>query len=215
MTKDEAMRIALETLENNRYIIESEINPPEALEEVDVAITALRQALEQLPDTTKMMEPIIAGAVYDFAGFITTRNKVIGVGATADAAPVADLVEEWANRRSLSLKNAAIGSWEKTLAEPPNSTTDVVESEPVAWIGEAPSGYRELDWDKADLQRDYPFVYPLYAAPPSKPWVSLTNDEIDLFITLHAPPIHPDFNDDDDFIELVEAIEAKLKEKNT
>lgn len=47
MTKDEAMRIALEALVNNRYIIESEINLPEALEEVDVAITALRQALEQ------------------------------------------------------------------------------------------------------------------------------------------------------------------------
>jgi len=45
--KDEAMRIALEALENNRCIIESEINPPEALEEVDVAIAVLRQALEQ------------------------------------------------------------------------------------------------------------------------------------------------------------------------
>ena len=47
MTKDEAMRIALEALVNNRYIIESEINLPEALEEFDVAIAALRQALEQ------------------------------------------------------------------------------------------------------------------------------------------------------------------------
>ena len=47
MTKDEAMRLALEALENNRYIIETEINPPEALEEVDVAIAVLRQALEQ------------------------------------------------------------------------------------------------------------------------------------------------------------------------
>ena len=50
MTKDEAMRIALEALVNNRYIIESEINLPEALEEVDVAIAVLRQALEQPSD---------------------------------------------------------------------------------------------------------------------------------------------------------------------
>lgn len=50
---------------------------------------------------------------------------------------------------------------------------------------------------------------------PKREWVSLTKDDVDLLITLHAPPIHPDFNDDDDFIELVEAIEAKLREKNT
>lgn len=61
---------------------------------------------------------IIAGAIYDFAGFLTTRDRVIKVGATADAAPVADLIKEWANRRSLSLENAAVGSWEKALAEP-------------------------------------------------------------------------------------------------
>ena len=52
------------------------------------------------------------------------------------------------------------------------------------------------------------------SAPPSKPWVSLTDEEADILIMLHAPPIHPDFNDDDDFIELVNAIEAALKEKN-
>ena len=49
MTKDEALKMALEALVNNRYIIESEVNPPEALEEFDVAIAALRQVLEQ-PD---------------------------------------------------------------------------------------------------------------------------------------------------------------------
>lgn len=47
MTDREAMKLALDALENNRYIIESEIHPPEALEEVDVAIAVLRQALEQ------------------------------------------------------------------------------------------------------------------------------------------------------------------------
>ena len=38
----------------------------------------------------------------------------------------------------------------------------------------------------------------------------LTDDELDLLITLHAPPIHPDFKDDDDFIELARAIEAAV-----
>lgn len=47
MTDREVMKLALDALVNNRYIIESEINPPEALEEVDVAIAVLRQELAQ------------------------------------------------------------------------------------------------------------------------------------------------------------------------
>ena len=39
----------------------------------------------------------------------------------------------------------------------------------------------------------------------------LSDDELDLLITLHAPPIHPDFKDDDDFIELARAIEAECE----
>ena len=65
---------------------------------------------------------------------------------------------------------------DENLEEPPNSTTDVVE--PVAWIGETSSGYRELDWDKAVLKDEYPIVYPLYAAPPKREWVGLTDEEL-------------------------------------
>ena len=116
MTKDEAMKLAKDACPYFDEISKGAF------------YDGFLMALDQLPYATKMIEPIVAGAVYDFAGFITTRDKVIRVGATADAAPVADLVKEWANRRSLSLEDAAVGSWGKELAEPPNSTTDVVES---------------------------------------------------------------------------------------
>lgn len=45
-------------------------------------------------------------------------------------------------------------------------------------------------------------------APPSKPWVSLTDEEID-YIWGVTPP------DYENFFEFPRAIEAKLKEKNT
>jgi hypothetical protein len=48
-----------------------------------------------------------------------------------------------------------------------------------------------------------------------RPWVGLTEDEIELLAIKHAPPIHPDFAEDDDFIEFARAIQALLKEKNT
>jgi len=49
-----------------------------------------------------------------------------------------------------------------------------------------------------------------------KPWVGLTDDDIDLLEELYAPPVHPDFvNDADHCLELIRHVEAKLKEKNT
>jgi hypothetical protein len=75
-----------------------------------------------------------------------------------------------------------------------------VKQEPVAWIGEAISGYREFDWTKGDLQRDYPFVYPLYTAPPKREWVGLTDDDV-LGLTT-------------EMANFARHIDAKLRERN-
>ena len=68
------------------------------------------------PATTEPVEDglplIVAGAIFDFAGFLTTRAEVIEVGSTANAGPVADLVKEWAELRGLSLADAAVLSWQ-------------------------------------------------------------------------------------------------------
>ena len=48
-----------------------------------------------------------------------------------------------------------------------------------------------------------------------KEWVGLTKEEIETIELLKAPPVHPDFVDCDDWVEFAQAIEAKLKEKNT
>ncbi len=47
-----------------------------------------------------------------------------------------------------------------------------------------------------------------------RPWVGLTDEEIEVIEVLRAPPVHPDFVDCDDWVEFARAIEAKLKEKN-
>jgi len=48
-----------------------------------------------------------------------------------------------------------------------------------------------------------------------KPWVGLTDEEIEAIEALKAPPVHPDFVGCDDWMEFARAIEAKLKERNT
>lgn len=70
----------------------------------------------QQPATTEPVADglplIVAGAIFDFAGFLTTRAEVIEVGSTANAGPVADLVKEWAELRGLNLADAAVLSWQ-------------------------------------------------------------------------------------------------------
>lgn len=62
---------------------------------------------------------VVSGAIFDFAGYLTTRPEAIEVGATANAAPIADLVKEWAKLRGLSLDEPAVLSWQEWLPKAP------------------------------------------------------------------------------------------------
>jgi hypothetical protein len=89
--------------------------------------------------------------------------------------------------------------------------------EPVAWRtfdGEGGYDYRAYDmnehyaeeWNKRNPNHKG-WVEALYTTPPQRPWVGLTDGE-----RLEAAGIDAA---DEWFWEVVEAIEAKLKEKNT
>lgn len=45
-------------------------------------------------------------------------------------------------------------------------------------------------------------------------WQSLSDDEIEYLECLKAPPVHPDFINDDSWYEFARAVEQVLKEKN-
>ena len=79
------------------------------------------------------------------------------------------------------------------------------EQEPVAWISDSPTkgNGKQLHFAKADAWKWSSNITPLYAAPPRKEWVGLTDEEVD-FIA--------DSEWEEAFVRLVE---AKLKERNT
>ena len=85
-------------------------------------------------------------------------------------------------------------NWDTSdMAYRPNGLS--VEQEPVAWM--YPSDLKAFETDEAtatafSIKVGCPdeVSVPLYTAPPSKPWVSLTKDDVDLLITLHAPPLN-------------------------
>ena len=86
------------------------------------------------------------------------------------------------------LKGGPVEALRQALAQP--------EQEPVAWMWK--DGTLTNDQDRADGTWQ-----PLYTAPPKREWVGL--DEVDIYEAM-------DFDDEFDFAE---AIEDKLKEKNT
>jgi hypothetical protein len=75
-----------------------------------------KKARQQLPHI---------GAVFDFAGYITTRADAIRVGSAANARPVADLVKQWAKLRGLRLDSALVLSWQEALGTTPQGDQDV------------------------------------------------------------------------------------------
>jgi hypothetical protein len=79
------------------------------------------------------------------------------------------------------------------------------EHEPVAWAN-------SFDLKNFDMKvrtcPDLHHTVPLYTAPPKREWVGLTDEEI-------AKVISGQFAEQNYWVKITRAIEAKLKEKNT
>lgn len=109
----------LETAGDNRkgvlQAIEAEDKRREAVANDDAAA-------EPTPDPLPAeLSVVVAGALFDFLGFLTTRDKVVSLGATEEAGAAVEAVSEWAATRGLSLDEAAVGGWRELgveLAEP-------------------------------------------------------------------------------------------------
>ena len=113
--------------------------------------------------------------------------------------------DAWTNPALMQARNGFIQGWEASLSQMPQK--------PVAWL--------EPEWGEkicpevgyevtmtADHPRDLCWI-PLYAHPPQRTWVGLTDEEID---ELHGSPMNLEHSGE---LKWVRIIEAKLKEKNT
>ena len=72
---------------------------------------------------------LIAGAIFDFMGYLTTRPKTVSAGATENPTPVLDHFTTWAAERGLSTERAMVQDWNTlpgmvTIAAAPDFTED-------------------------------------------------------------------------------------------
>lgn len=65
------------------------------------------------------MEMIVAGALFDFMGWLTTRPGSATFGDKYEAGVAVELLQEWAKTRDLNLSEAAVLSWSEALSTSP------------------------------------------------------------------------------------------------
>lgn len=66
---------------------------------------------------TKCEERIISGALFDFCGYLTTRDEAITAGAQHHPSPLLDELEKWAAKRHLSLEEADVMRWHMSVED--------------------------------------------------------------------------------------------------
>ena len=196
MTKDEALRLALEALENASNAIESwgsyasEYFQDKHDLQVDInntqqAITAIKAALEAKDEPVATLEDL-EQEIYE-----NTRQFV-----SLD-------VMEWMLKRYYTT--------------PPQR--EPLTDEPVAWCvtyngeltGNIFENRRIADLCKRNLEAKYGLeesreVVPIYTTPPQRTWVGLTDEEVDQFHNWKDCTWSTN--------ELVRYVEAKLRSKN-
>ena len=57
------------------------------------------------------IDRVIAGALYDFLAYLTTRDEPLKLGAKEPTPPALEALEDWARKRNLSLDQARATDW--------------------------------------------------------------------------------------------------------
>ncbi|WP_343499210.1 hypothetical protein [Achromobacter denitrificans] len=63
-------------------------------------------------------DAVIAGALFDLMGFLTTLDEPVSLGSTEEAAIAVELLQRWAAKRGLNLDGADVKGWKERRAAP-------------------------------------------------------------------------------------------------
>jgi hypothetical protein len=145
------------------------------------------KAIAELESQEPVAHPVIAGALFDFMGWLTSRKERIVLSSSDEASPAVDAIRDFAKMRGLSLDDAKVQNWH---TNPPQHT----EQNFCPRCGKRTN----------DIHTCTPPQRSESSGKPSA-WVGLTDEEIE------------DIVEDCDGVgwDVAQAIRAKLKEKNT
>ena len=107
-----------------------DIDPPlhhvkQAHDKCEAWLAALAQQAEPVEHR------VVAGALFDFMGWLTSRRERLVLSSTDDAAPAADAIKDFAEMRGLSMNDAQVKEWQDNITAPPRRkplTDEEIES---------------------------------------------------------------------------------------
>ena len=70
-------------------------------------------------------DKIIAGILFDFMGWLTSRDERLTLSSVDDSAPAADAVVEFCDMRGISLDEAAVLNWNELRIEQPDQMPEI------------------------------------------------------------------------------------------
>jgi hypothetical protein len=94
------------------------------------ALRDVAKLYAELFDMQDVSHSVIAGALFDFMGWLTSRPKRIMLSSADEASPAVDAIKEFAKMRGLSLDDAQVQDWQDYTTPP---TQPATVQEPV-WI---------------------------------------------------------------------------------
>jgi hypothetical protein len=109
MTQTEALRLALEALKSCNGLP----HWPAFIPVTD----AIKAALEAKDEA--VAHSVVAGALFDFMGWLTSREKRLILSSVDEVSPAVEAITEFAKKRNLSLKNVEVGYWMEFLSTSP------------------------------------------------------------------------------------------------
>jgi hypothetical protein len=62
-------------------------------------------------------QSLVAGALFDFVGHLTTLPKTVKVGGSETVYDAMQELDKWAHKRGLDLSDANVDGWDKTAGE--------------------------------------------------------------------------------------------------
>ena len=101
MTDRELMQQALDAMLNF---------PNDISDEMFEAMKVLKARLAQ-PEPEPVAHSVIAGALFDFMGWLTSRKERIVLSSADNASPAVEVITEFAKMRGLSLNDAKVQDW--------------------------------------------------------------------------------------------------------
>jgi len=90
-------------------------------------IQRLRAELKRDPIELHVLHSHIAGVLFDFMGWLTSREKRLTLSSTDEAGPAVEAITEFAKMRDLRLEDAQVEHWQAILTTPPAA--------PRQWVG--------------------------------------------------------------------------------